>query len=159
MRVRAPGRRPDRIRQTANPAALISVSDSEENPMATVATRTYQLLINGQWRDSRSSKFVENRNPARIQEILGLVPLASLDEVDEAVDAAREAFPAWRRKPAPQRGTIIARAAEIMTRRKEELARALTQEEGKILRESRGEVQRSINVLEYMAGESRRLGG
>src|SRR5688572_16270242 len=127
--------------------------------MATVATRTYPLFINGEWRDSRSSKFVENRNPARIQEILGLVPLASLDEVDEAVDAAREAFPAWRRKPAPQRGTIIARAAEIMTRRKEELARALTQEEGKILRESRGEVQRSINVLEYMAGESRRLGG
>src|SRR5688572_27889334 len=127
--------------------------------MATIATRTYQLFINGEWRDSRSPKFVENRNPARIQEILGLVPLASPDEVDEAVDAAREAFPAWRRKPAPQRGTIIARAAEIMTRRKEELAQALTLEEGKILRESRGEVQRSINVLEYMAGESRRLGG
>ncbi len=127
--------------------------------MATIATRTYPLLINGQWRESRSPKFVENRNPARIQEILGLVPLASVEEVDEAVQAARDAFPAWRHRPAPLRGAIIASAAQIMTRRKEELARALTREEGKILRESRGEVQKGINILEFIAGEARRLGG
>jgi len=127
--------------------------------MATIATKTYPLFIGGEWKESRSPKYVENRNPARIDEILGLVPLAATEEVEAAVEAAREAFPSWRRKPAPQRGAIIARAAQIMTRRKEELARALTREEGKILRESRGEVQKSINILEFMAGEARGLGG
>src|SRR6058998_243932 len=127
--------------------------------MATIATRAYPLLINGEWRESRASKFVENRNPARIQDILGLVPYAEVQEVDEAVQAAQQAFAGWRRTPAPARGAIIARAAQIMTRRKEELARALTLEEGKIIRESRGEVQKSINILEFIAGEARRLGG
>ena len=123
------------------------------------ATRSYELFIDGRWTASRSGKTVENRNPARIDEVLGLVPLALAEEVDAAVDAAAAAFPAGRRTPAPRRGAIVAKAAEIMTARKEELARALTVEEGKILREARGEVQRSINVLEFMAGESRRLGG
>jgi aldehyde dehydrogenase (NAD+) len=127
--------------------------------MATIATRTYPLLINGEWRESRASKFVENRNPARIQDILGLVPYAEVQEVDEAVQAAQQAFAGWRRTPAPARGAIIARAAQIMTRRKEELARALTMEEGKIIRESRGEVQKSINILEFIGGEARRIGG
>jgi len=127
--------------------------------MATIATKTYPLFIGGEWKESQSPKYVENRNPARIDEILGLVPLAAAEEVDAAVEAARQAFLSWRRKPAPQRGAIIARAAQIMTERKEELARALTREEGKILRESRGEVQRSINILEFMAGEGRGLGG
>jgi len=127
--------------------------------MATLATRTYPLFIKGEWWDCRSPKFVENRNPARTSEILGFVPFASAPEVKEAVEAAAAALPEWRRKPAPQRGAIIARAAQIMTARKEELARALTREEGKILRESLGEVQKSINILEFMAGEARRLGG
>jgi len=127
--------------------------------MATIATRTYPLFINGDWKESRSPKFIENRNPARTDEVLGLVPLASEDEVAESIQAAAGAFPAWRRTPAPQRGAIVARAALIMTQRKEELARALTLEEGKIVRESRGEVQKSINILEFMAGESRRFGG
>jgi len=127
--------------------------------VSTTATRTYPLFINGEWRDCRSPKFVENRNPARTSEILGFVPLASAPEVEEAIAAAAASLPAWRRKPAPQRGAIIAGAAQIMAARKEELARALTREEGKILRESRGEVQKSINILEFMAGEARRLGG
>ncbi len=127
--------------------------------MTTMATRTYPLFINGEWKECHSAQFVENRNPARTSEILGLVPLASAQDADAAVEAAAASLPAWRRKPAPQRGAIIARAAQTMAARKEELSRALTREEGKILRESRGEVQKSINILEFMAGESRRLGG
>ena len=61
--------------------------------MATIATRTYPLFINGDWKESRSPKFVENRNPARTDEVLGLVPLASEDEVDESIEAAAGAFP------------------------------------------------------------------
>ncbi len=127
--------------------------------MATIATRTYPLFVGGAWRDCGAARFVENRNPAHTSEVLGRVPCASPQEVDEAVAAAAAALPAWRRKPAPLRGAVIARAAQIMTARKEELARALTREEGKILREARGEVQKSINILEFMAGEARRLGG
>ena len=127
--------------------------------MANGDARHYPLFINGQWKASSSPRLVENRNPARITELLGLAPLATSEEADEAIAAAAAAFPGWRRKPAPLRGAVVARAAQIMAARKEELARALTREEGKILRESRGEVQRSINILEFMAGESRRLGG
>ena len=126
--------------------------------MAT-ATPAYRLFINGEWKESRTRRAVDNRNPAMIQEILGRVPLAVPEEANDAVEAAAEAFPAWRHKPAPQRGAIVARAAQIMTARKEELSRALTREEGKALRESRGEVQRGINVMEFTAGESRRSGG
>lgn len=126
--------------------------------MATAAP-AYRLFINGEWKESRTRRAVDNRNPAMIQEILGRVPLALPEEANDAVEAAAAAFPAWRHKPAPQRGAIVARAAQIMIARKEELSRALTREEGKTLRESRGEVQRAINVMEFTAGESRRNGG
>jgi acyl-CoA reductase-like NAD-dependent aldehyde dehydrogenase len=126
---------------------------------ASPAIRNYSLFIDGVWTESRSGKFVDNRNPARIAEVLGHVPLALESEVDAAVDAAERAFKTWRRTPAPRRGKIVAAAASILARRKEEVARALTLEEGKILREARGEVERSINILDFIAGESRRFGG
>jgi acyl-CoA reductase-like NAD-dependent aldehyde dehydrogenase len=127
--------------------------------MASMDLPTYRLFINGEWRESRTRRFVENRNPAMIQEVLGHVPLACIEEADEAIESAAAAFPEWRHRPSPRRGAILARAAQIMTARKEELSRTLTREEGKVLRESRGEVQRAINVLEFNAGESRRSGG
>ena len=130
--------------------------------MATIsgaATRNYSLFVDGAWTESRSTKFVENRNPARTADVLGLIPLALPEEVDAAVEAAERAFQRWRRTPAPRRGAVVAGAAVIMRRRKEELARALTLEEGKILREARGEVERGINILDFIAGEARRLGG
>ena len=127
--------------------------------MASPEPEIYRLFINGQWKHSLSRRTVPNRNPANVDDVIGHTPLATLAEADEAIEAASSAFRAWRRKPAPQRGAIIARAAQIMTSRKEELSRALTREEGKILREARGEVQRAINVLEFTAGESRRFCG
>ncbi len=129
--------------------------------MAT-ATRTTQMcrnFINGQWVDSQSGKTMERHNPANLDEIVAIVPLSSRGEVRDAVRAAKTAFPAWRDTPAPVRGQILARATAIMMDQKEELARILTHEEGKTYKESLVEVQRSINIMDFMAGEGRRVGG
>ncbi|HEX4003982.1 MAG TPA: aldehyde dehydrogenase family protein [Candidatus Acidoferrales bacterium] len=115
--------------------------------------------INGRWVESRSTQTLERRNPADLSEVLSVSPLSTRAEVGEAVAAAKAAFPAWRDTPAPTRGKILARAAALMEKRKEELARTLTREEGKTLKESLVEMQRSINILEFTAGEGRRIGG
>jgi len=129
--------------------------------MAT-ATTTAQIcrnFINGRWVESRSTRTVERRNPANLDEVIGLAPLSTREETREAIAAARAAFAAWRDTPAPVRGRVIAKAAILMEQQKEELARILTREEGKTFKDSLGEVQKSVNILEFMAGESRRLGG
>jgi methylmalonic acid semialdehyde dehydrogenase len=120
---------------------------------------TYRNYIGGKWIESSSSKTVDNINPANTDDIIGTVHQATREEARAAVAAAAEAFRAWRATPAPARGKIVARAARLMEEHKEELARILTHEEGKTIAESRGEVQRSINVAEFCAGESRRLNG
>lgn len=119
----------------------------------------YRNFINGQWVESESSRTVENTNPANTDDVLGTVRQATRDEARRAVEAASEAFRGWRTTPAPTRGKIVARAARLMEDNKEELAQILTREEGKTIAESRGELQRSINVAEFCAGESRRMNG
>jgi len=79
--------------------------------------------------------------------------------VERAVGAARDAYPKWRALPAPKRGEILFRAAELLVRRKEELARDMTREMGKVLAETRGDVQEAIDMTYYMAGEGRRQFG
>jgi acyl-CoA reductase-like NAD-dependent aldehyde dehydrogenase len=116
-------------------------------------------FINGRWVESRSGETLERRNPANTREVVNTSPLSTRAEVREAIAAAKAAFPAWRDTPAPVRGRILARAAALMEQRKEPLARLLSHEEGKILKESLVEVQRSVNILEFTAGEARRLGG
>ncbi|MBI5367015.1 MAG: aldehyde dehydrogenase family protein [Planctomycetes bacterium] len=120
---------------------------------------TYANFINGEWSPSRSGRFVDNVNPADTRDKIGRVGLSTREEARAAIEAAARAFPAWRETPVPVRGAIIAKAAVILAERKEEISRALTREEGKLLRESRGEVQKAVNVLEFMAGEARRLNG
>jgi methylmalonic acid semialdehyde dehydrogenase len=121
--------------------------------------QTYRNFINGQWVESASNRTVENRNPANTDDILGIIKQATRDEARLAVESAYEAFRGWRSTPAPARGKIVARAARLMDDHKDELAQLLTREEGKTIGESRGELQRSINVAEFCAGESRRLNG
>ena len=87
------------------------------------------------------------------------MPLSTADETRRAVDAAQAAFPAWRDTPAPVRGPILFRAQAILDKEKDELARLLTREEGKTVKEALGEIQRTINILEYIAAEGRRMGG
>src|ERR1041384_6330493 len=120
---------------------------------------TYRNFINGKWTESSSSKTVKNINPANTDDVIGINSQATREEARAAVEAAAEAFHSWRRTPAPQRGKIVAKAARLMEEAKEELAQILTREEGKTIGESRGELQRSINVAEFCAGESRRMNG
>jgi aldehyde dehydrogenase (NAD+) len=119
----------------------------------------YRNFINGQWIESESSRTVENINPANTDDVLGTIRQATRDEARSAVEAASQAFRDWRTTPAPTRGRIVGRAARLMEDHKEELAQLLTREEGKTISESRGELQRSINVAEFCAGEARRLNG
>src|SRR5438093_12291537 len=114
---------------------------------------TYRNFIGGKWIESASSKTVNNINPADTEDIIGAVRQATREEARAAVEAAAEAFQSWRATPAPARGKIVAKAARLMEEVKEELAQLLTREEGKTVGESRGEVQRSINVAEFCAGE------
>ena len=120
---------------------------------------TYRNFINGDWIESNSSKTVDNINPADTNDVLGTVVQATRAEARAAVEAASEAFRQWRSTPAPSRGRIVARAARLMEEEKESISQLLTREEGKTIAESRGELQRSINVAEFCAGESRRLNG
>lgn len=115
--------------------------------------------VNGQWVESRSGKTLERRNPANLNDLLGHAPLSSREEIRAAVDAAGRAFPGWRDTPAPVRGQQVMRAARILAEQTDELARLLTREEGKTLSEARGEILRTINIMEYTAGEARRLTG
>ncbi len=119
----------------------------------------YRNFINGQWIESASSKTAENINPANTDDVLGTIKQATREEARSAVEAASEAFREWRMTPAPTRGRIVARAARLLEDEKEALAQLLTREEGKTIAESRGELQRSINVTEFCAGEARRLNG
>jgi alpha-ketoglutaric semialdehyde dehydrogenase len=123
------------------------------------AVRPYRNFIGGEWVESSSTRTAVNVNPADTRDVLGLSPLSTADEARAAVDAAQAAFPAWRDTPAPVRGRILFRAWQIMDQEKEQLARLLTREEGKTVKESMGEILRTINVLEYSAAEGRRLAG
>src|SRR5262245_64806954 len=99
--------------------------------------------IAGRWAPARSGQTFFNHNPAT-GEVLGEYPASGPEDVDAAVAAARAAYPAWRLTPAPKRAEILFRAGEIIRARKEDLARAMTREVGKLLVETRGEVQEGI---------------
>src|SRR6476659_954706 len=120
---------------------------------------TYQNFINGKWITSESGKSVQNINTGNIDDVIGNIPLATRAEARLAVESAAEAFRSWRSTPAPTRGRIVNKAARLFEDNKEELAQILTREEGKTIAEARGELQRSINVAEFCAGEARRLTG
>jgi acyl-CoA reductase-like NAD-dependent aldehyde dehydrogenase len=124
-----------------------------------VAPRVFKNFINGEWVDSRSGKTYQNRNPANTDEVVGVFASSTGEDVNAAVAAAREAYQTWRLVPAPKRAEILYRAAEMLLRHKEEFSRDMTREMGKVLAETRGDVQEAIDMTYYMAGEGRRLFG
>ncbi len=126
--------------------------------MAIAAEQVYKNFIGGRWEVSSTGRLVANHNPAT-GEVLGQVPLSSREEARAAVAAAQDAFPKWRDTPGPVRGRILFKVLELFEREMPRLAEALTREEGKTLGESKGELLRSRNILEYIAGEGRRLRG
>jgi aldehyde dehydrogenase (NAD+) len=119
----------------------------------------YLNFIGGQWKQGSSGQWDSNRNPARPTQVLGKSTRSTAVDVSRAVEAAAAAQHEWARKPRPARGALIAAAAAIIRKRAETFAEALTKEEGKNLNESRGEVMKSVNVMEFMASEARRPTG
>ncbi len=124
-----------------------------------MSSRIYKNLIGGQWAPARSGKTFRNINPANHNDIVGEFALSAAEDVDDAVRAAEKAYATWRLTPAPKRAEILYRTGEILLKRKEEYARAMTREMGKVLSETRGDVQEAIDTAFYMAGEGRRLFG
>jgi alpha-ketoglutaric semialdehyde dehydrogenase len=119
----------------------------------------YHNVIGGRFVAASGGRTTENRNPADTREVIGVFPEGSAADVDAAVAAAQGAFARWRLVPAPKRGEIIFRAAQLLAERKEQFARDMTREMGKVLKETRGDVQEAIDMAFYMAGEGRRLHG
>lgn len=115
--------------------------------------------IRGEWLSLRQGREIEIRNPADHDEVIGKGFLASAKEAEAALAAASEALPAWSRMPAPKRGEIVERAADLLRAEQDDVARLLTREEGKTVAEAKGEIYRGYNVLNYTAGQSRWMGG
>ncbi|HEY7547264.1 MAG TPA: aldehyde dehydrogenase family protein, partial [Blastocatellia bacterium] len=128
-------------------------------PAAKVKASEYRNYIGGQWVAPFSGEYIENRNPADSRDLVGRFPASTEEDVNRAVAAAAEAFSKWRKVPAPRRAEILFKAGEILIRRKEEFARAMTREMGKVFKEASGDVQEAIDMSYFIAGEGRRLHG
>jgi aldehyde dehydrogenase (NAD+) len=126
--------------------------------MATTGTKTFRNYIGGEWVDAASGETFESLNPAT-GEVIGTFPRSGKEDVDRAAKAAREAYEEWRLVPAPERGELLYRFAEILKREKAELTDLMTREMGKVKAEAGGDVQEAIDMTYYMAGEGRRLWG
>jgi len=120
---------------------------------------TFHNFIDGSWVPSKSGRSFENRNPANRNDLIGLFQDSNREDVEAAVRAAERAYSSWRLVPAPKRAEVLFAAAQIIAARKEEFARDMTREMGKVLEESRGDVQEAIDMTYFMAGEGRRQYG
>ena len=121
--------------------------------------KKFSNYIGGKWQAPESGEYFENRNPADRADVIGKFPLSDWTDVDRAVESAKRGFSVWRRTPAPARGDVLRIVGDLMTRRKEEIADAMTREMGKPLTETRGDVQEGIDTAYYAASEGRRLFG
>jgi len=119
----------------------------------------FRNFIAGEWVEPSTGAYFENRNPADTEDLIGLWPRSGREDVDRAVASAQRGFELWRKVPAPQRGDVIRRVGDILTARKDEIARVMTREMGKVLKETGGDVQEAIDTAYYAAVEGRRLFG
>jgi aldehyde dehydrogenase (NAD+) len=126
---------------------------------ATTLATTYYNLIDGEWVPSVSGEVFENRNPANTDDLIGLFQKSTAADAARAIEAARRGYEHWRLVPAPKRAELLFRAAQLLAERKEALARDMTREMGKVLDETRGDVQEAIDMTYFMAGEGRRQYG
>ena len=115
--------------------------------------------IAGEWSAPASGEYMENRNPARTSDLIGRFPDTGPAELEAAVASAQRGFAQWSRTPAPERGLVLKQAGDLLARYKEDLARTMTREMGKVLEETRGDVQEAIDTAYYAAVEGRRLFG
>ena len=120
---------------------------------------TFKNFIGGHWVAPSTGKHFENRNPADTRDLIGKFPDSGARDVAAAVKSAKKGFEIWRRTPAPARGDVLRRLGDLLTAHKEELADGMTREMGKVLAETRGDVQEGIDTAYYAASEGRRLFG
>ncbi len=126
--------------------------------MAITGTKTFQNFIGGEWVDAVSGETFESRSPAT-GETIGLFSKSGPEDVAQAVEAAQAAYEEWRLVPAPKRGEILVRFAQVLEREKAALTDLMTREMGKVKAEAGGDVQEAIDMTYYMAGEGRRMWG
>ena len=119
----------------------------------------HRNYVGGRWVPADGGRTLTSLNPADHDDVLGTFPASTTEDVAKAVEAARDAFPGWRRTPVPKRADYVLRVGLLLEQRKEELARLMTREMGKTLRETRADVQEGIDFCHYMAGEGRRFFG
>ena len=124
-----------------------------------MTAKVYLNLIGGKFVAARTGKTFQNINPARHDDVVGVFQASGAADIDAAVRAAAEAWKTWRLTPAPKRAEILYRTGEILLERKEQYAQEMTREMGKVMAETRGDVQEAIDTAYYMAGEGRRLFG
>lgn len=127
--------------------------------LKSASPQTFQNYINGEWVPAKSGKTFNNINPADPSDVIGTFPASSAEDIEAAVASAKANFDKWRLTPAPRRAEILFKAGQLLVERKEDLSRVMTREMGKVLAETRGDVQEVIDMVFYAAGEGRRLFG
>src|SRR5256886_5822107 len=120
---------------------------------------TFKNFIAGAWVEPSTGTYFENRNPADWNDVIGRFPRSGPEDVRRAAASAQRGFARWSKTPAPLRGQVLQRVGELLVERKEAIARAMTREMGKVLTETRGDVQEGIDTAFYAATEGRRLFG
>ena len=128
-------------------------------PPAPARNTEFRNFVAGSWVPPLSGQYFENRNPADCDDLIGLFPRSGAADVDQAVASAARGFADWSQTPAPVRGEVLKRLGDLLVRHKDDLARAMTREMGKVLLETRGDVQEGIDTAYYAHTEGRRLFG
>jgi acyl-CoA reductase-like NAD-dependent aldehyde dehydrogenase len=131
----------------------------EPRVASTVETKTFRNFVGGEWVAPTTGAYFENRNPASPDDLIGRFPDSDHRDVEAAVRSAQRGFEVWSRTPAPGRGDVLRRVGDLLVERKEAIANAMTREMGKVLAETRGDVQEGIDTAYYAATEGRRLFG
>src|SRR5881397_2679777 len=152
-----------RRRQGGSPVALPRRAAAALTPVTRHPTplmpENFKNFIAGEWVAPRTGAYFENRNPADSDDVIGCFPRSGADDVTRAVASARRGFAQWSKTPAPIRGEVLHRVGDLLVQRKEDIARAMTREMGKVLAETRGDVQEGIDTAHYAHTEGRRLFG
>src|SRR3989440_12916287 len=142
---------PARMGAVYQPCADCARTVARLAPVTLLGAKTFQNYIGGEWVDSASGETFESTSPAT-GDTIGVFPRSNGEDVDRAVAAAREAFEEWRLVPAPKRGEVLYRFANLMMEEKDELTDLMTHEMGKVKAEAGGGVQEAIDMSLYMAG-------
>ncbi|RBW70955.1 alpha-ketoglutaric semialdehyde dehydrogenase GucD [Bacillus taeanensis] len=123
------------------------------------SVKTYQNYINGEWMSASSEGTLKSISPANKNEIIGYFQSSSKEDVDCAVQSAKEAKKTWRKLSGTDRGNYLYKAADLLESRVDEIAETMTREMGKTLPEAKGETMRGVAILRYYAGEGMRSVG